>query len=187
MEDLRITKTKTAIKEAFISIIKDDNASKITVTEIAKQANINRKTFYLHYNSIEDLMSEFYQELADQLILILKENDFFDRSFDITSLFRSLNALINKDIEFYRNIVKGSFFLPFSEEVKNIIKSVALNSIATELNLSHNELVLYSEFYASGIASSYVLWLNNKLDLTEDEVAKIVGTAVFYGFQKLLP
>ncbi len=60
MEDLRITKTKTAIKEAFISIIKDDNTSKITVTEIAKQANINRKTFYLHYNSIEDLMSEFF-------------------------------------------------------------------------------------------------------------------------------
>ncbi|MGB4440543.1 MAG: TetR/AcrR family transcriptional regulator, partial [Sedimentibacter sp.] len=120
-EDRRITKTKTAIKEAFISIIKKKSAPKITVTEIAKQANIDRKTFYLHYDSIEDLVNEFYQELTSNLLLILEKNDFFDRTFDISSLFESLNLLIEQDIELYRHIVKMPSFFPFWEEIKNIV------------------------------------------------------------------
>jgi AcrR family transcriptional regulator len=186
-EDRRITKTKTAIKEAFISIIKKKSAPKITVTEIAKQANIDRKTFYLHYDSIEDLINEFYQEITSKLLLILEKNDFFDRSFDITSLFESLNLLIGEDIELYRHIVKMPSFFPFWEEIKNIVKSVAVEAMAAGINISHDELDLYAEFFSAGITSAYLSWLKGEVNLTEKEVTNIVGTAAFYGFQKLLP
>ena len=187
IEDRRIAKTKTAIREAFISIIKKKNAPKITVTEIAKQANIDRKTFYLHYDSIEDLINEFYQEITSKLLLILEKNDFFDRSFDITSLFESLNLLIGEDIELYRHIVKMPSFFPFWEEIKNIVKSVAVEAMAAGINISHDELDLYAEFFSAGITSAYLSWLKGEVNLTEKEVANIVGTATFYGFQKLLP
>lgn len=102
-------------------------------------------------------------------------------------MFESLNLLIDEDIELYRHMVKMPSFSPFWEEIKNIVKSVAVEAMATELNMSHNELELYAEFYSAGVTSAYLLWLKNEVNLTEKEVANIVGTATFYGFQKLLP
>ena len=76
-QDRRITKTKTAIREAYFSILKENSSAKITVTEIANRANIDRKTFYLHYDSPEALMEEFYKNLVNDFLLILEKNDFF--------------------------------------------------------------------------------------------------------------
>ena len=121
-EDRRITKTKAAIREAFFSIIKEKDAPKVTVTEIAKRANIDRKTFYLHYDSTDAIMVEFYQDLINEFLLILEKNDFFDRFFDVSSLFQSLNLLIDQNIELYRHIAKMPSYFSFLEDIKNIIK-----------------------------------------------------------------
>ena len=62
----------------FASFLSEKDLSQITVTEIAQRANRNRKTFYLHYNAIEDLISELLQEecryVVDQLEEALRKN-----------------------------------------------------------------------------------------------------------------
>ena len=47
--DLRIQKTRAAIKSAFLELRRKKPIEKITVTELAKLAEINKATFYLHY------------------------------------------------------------------------------------------------------------------------------------------
>ena len=44
MTDLRIVKTRTNIKNSLIDLLAEKNVSKITVTELAEKAMINRKT-----------------------------------------------------------------------------------------------------------------------------------------------
>jgi AcrR family transcriptional regulator len=186
-QDRRITKTKAAIREAFFSIIKDNKSSKITITDIANRANIDRKTFYLHYDSPEAIMEEFYQSLINDFLLILEKNDFFDRSFDVLALFQSLNTLAQRDIELYRHIAKMPSYASFWEEIKDIAKSVVIESMSGAINMSRDELNMYAEFYAAGIISAYLKWLRNEVNLTETEVVNILSTASYYGFQKLLP
>jgi AcrR family transcriptional regulator len=185
-QDRRITKTKTAIQEAFFSIIKDNKSSKITITEIANRANIDRKTFYLHYDSPEAIMDEFYKNLINDFLLILEKNDFFDRSFDVLALFQSLNVLMQRDIDLYRNIAKMPSYAFFWEEIKDIVKSVAKETLANGVAMSKDEFELYAEFYVAGIIAAYLKWLRNDVNLTETEVVNILGTASFYGFQKIL-
>ena len=48
-EDLRVRKTKRNIKHALAQLLQTKPLNKITVTEIAKTAEINKGTFYLHY------------------------------------------------------------------------------------------------------------------------------------------
>ena len=185
-QDRRITKTKAAIRESFFSILKENKSSKITVTEIAKRANIDRKTFYLHYDSPEAIMDEFYKNLINDFLLILEKNDFFDRSFDVLALFQSLNVLIQRDIDLYRQIAKMPSHASLCEEIKDIVKSVAIETLSDGITMSKDELEFYAEFYISGIIAAYLKWLRNEVDLTETEVVNILGTASFYGFQKLL-
>ena len=53
--DRRVLKTRQAIEEALASLILKTDYDKITVSALAKEANINRKTFYLHYDSVDDV------------------------------------------------------------------------------------------------------------------------------------
>lgn len=185
-QDRRITKTKAAIREAFFSILKDDKSAKITVTKIAKRANIDRKTFYLHYDSPEAIVDEFYKNLINEFLLILEKNDFFDRSFDVLALFKSLNVLVQRDIDLYRHIAKMPCYASFWEKIKDIVKSVVVETLSEEVNIPKDELELYAEFYAAGIIAVNLKWLRNEVNLTETEVINILSTASFYGFQKLL-
>jgi len=54
--DRRISKTNDAILDAFITLAQTRPLSKITITALANQANISRKTFYDRYSSIDELI-----------------------------------------------------------------------------------------------------------------------------------
>ncbi|MDK2979011.1 MAG: hypothetical protein PWP52_1725 [Bacteroidales bacterium] len=64
--DLRVQKTQEAIKSTFKEMVCEMSASKITVKELTERARIHRKTFYLHYTSIEALFEDMMQEAANQ-------------------------------------------------------------------------------------------------------------------------
>lgn len=57
-EDLRVARTNRALKEAFEELVLEKDVDKITITELTKRAGVNRKTFYLHYETIEELVHE---------------------------------------------------------------------------------------------------------------------------------
>ena len=62
--DLHVRKTKEAYKY-FQKMICEMPAEKITMKELADRAMIHRKTFYLHYTSIEALYQDMMAEIAD--------------------------------------------------------------------------------------------------------------------------
>ena len=55
-EDLRVTRTREAIHSTFKEMICETDYDKITIKKLTERAGINRKTFYLHYNSPNDLL-----------------------------------------------------------------------------------------------------------------------------------
>lgn len=62
--DLRIIKTRRAIRSAFMELILSKPVHKITVTELAGKAEISKGTFYLHYSDIYDLYNNIVEETA---------------------------------------------------------------------------------------------------------------------------
>lgn len=62
--DLRVIKTKRAIKAAFYTLICQKPVNKITVAALAKTALINKGTFYLHYQDIFALYDELVEAVA---------------------------------------------------------------------------------------------------------------------------
>ena len=60
--DLRVTKTRRLIKATFLELVQAKPVQKITVTELAKRAEISKGTFYLHYLDIYDLYNQMVEE-----------------------------------------------------------------------------------------------------------------------------
>ena len=64
--DLRVQKTREAIRNTFMEMVCEMDASQISVKELTERARIHRKTFYLHYTSIEALFEDMIQESANR-------------------------------------------------------------------------------------------------------------------------
>lgn len=72
--DRRQRKTRTAILDACISLIQEKDFQKITVHEIVKEADINRGTFYLHFEDKYDMMNSFENEMIEKIEKVIVNN-----------------------------------------------------------------------------------------------------------------
>ena len=52
MKDRRVLRTKKAIQNAYLDLLKKKGTEKITISDIAREADIDRKTFYLHLSAL---------------------------------------------------------------------------------------------------------------------------------------
>lgn len=65
--DLRVIKTKKNIHVALTKLLKNKSLSQINISELCREANINRGTFYFHYEEVSDVFQEFFEEIINDL------------------------------------------------------------------------------------------------------------------------
>ena len=68
--DRRIARTRLAIREALVGLIKEKWFDALTVRDIVLLANINRGTFYLHYKDKFDLLEKTETEILNEIYQI---------------------------------------------------------------------------------------------------------------------
>ncbi|MGE7888992.1 TetR/AcrR family transcriptional regulator [Bacillus cereus] len=71
--DLRVIKTQRAIKNTFIQLIEDVGFEKVNVRKLIERAEVNRSTFYLHYQDKYDLLNKIEDELLEGLRRIIMD------------------------------------------------------------------------------------------------------------------
>ena len=111
-KDKRFQKTEFLIKKTFFDMIK--NNEKITVSNIAKKSNIDRKTFYLHYSTIEDLYKTFTEDAEKLLIEELEALDYHHSKNHVKTFIQAYRKIFisHKDILYAINYNKN--FLEYS-------------------------------------------------------------------------
>ena len=61
MEDKRIVKTKRSLKDAMIRML--DREEHISITELCREAEISRITFYSHYSDKYALLDDIFNDM----------------------------------------------------------------------------------------------------------------------------
>jgi len=183
--DKRILKTKQRISDAFLKLIKEKPYSKITISEIAKIAEIERKTFYLHYNCIEDV----YTDIESQIISELEAevNKYINKpNYQIRNIYYNLNSVINNNIDFFKAVaINDSYSFLLHSFEKGLSKIIY--KIASEIcHVKSKNMVYYTDFYASGIVKLYADWLKGENDLSLDELTIILTRASFLSVDELI-
>lgn len=185
-KDRRIGKTQKSIRDAIMDLIEEKDVSLITVKELAERANINRKTFYMHYSNIDDIFDKIENELIEKFLLILDKDDFSQVQFDEYSFFTSLNNVINEDFDFYQKLIRANSYNFLLIKVKKILKATIIENFHKKLNINEEVLNLYAEFTASGVMSMYIERFKMDSTLSLEDLAKAASNIAFNGINSII-
>ena len=77
-QDLRFIKNEREIRKIFREMMAETDYSHITIKELTARAQINRKTLYLHYPSLDHLLASLQFEIMDPTFRMISETTFPD-------------------------------------------------------------------------------------------------------------
>ena len=96
--DIRVIKTKKAIREGVLQLLSEKTIDDISITELAQVAQINRKTFYNYYQSPHQVLDELESELVEEFVAAINASD-WDEWYDGQDFdFRKILSCITKSI-----------------------------------------------------------------------------------------
>ncbi|MTV82594.1 TetR/AcrR family transcriptional regulator [Secundilactobacillus folii] len=168
MTDLRVVKTKQAIESAFVSLVLEEGFDRITVSELAAKAMINRQTFYQHYLDKFDLAEQMgqevlkmYDKLGEQRISLSRQNKNVIQIVDeVRPTLREVFHNHRQEITALFKIHMNNFDLriELTKRVQGVISQL-LSGQASEFELA----------ILTGIISSMITYLLTHDDLPSDE------------------
>lgn len=184
--DKRILKTKKAIHSALTRKLTVKPIEEITVTELAEEAEINRKTFYNYYNSVYMVAEEMEDEIVERFDETLRKTDFETMLKDPDTMFKNLANLILSDLSFYGNILtnrsQSGFLLKLIGSLKLRIVSIYADQVPADDELFNYVL----EYSVAGIVAVLQRWLETGRKTDIDTLSRQISALSVFGISGLL-
>ncbi|MCI8886470.1 MAG: TetR/AcrR family transcriptional regulator [Hungatella sp.] len=143
--DLRVRRTRAAIRGSFRQMLLEMDYEQITIQELTQRANINRRTFYLHYSSLNELLDEIMEEIAQSYLL---QAQHMSGLSDSSEIIRSFILYISGQDALHEKIMCNRNFRYISDRVSQ------------KLNETSKEHTHYMNFTDPYIKNLLVFYLN---------------------------
>jgi len=171
--DRRVLRTRRCIRQAFIELVMEKEYTNITVSDIAQRAGINRRTFYLHYASVDEVMAELEQEIVDRVRTFQDYVNLLDPESDSKPMFHRLTELLSEYAPLLERMVQIESYHFFFERLKRTWQEALLERYSSDLLMSREEFMLQIEFFTAGIISLYARWMSDRTCYSIDEVNRV--------------
>lgn len=183
--DRRVQRTRMALRTAFRELtLKYPHYRDITVKELTATANINRKTFYLHFDSIDDLAETFVQDSAEQILAILNPQDFKANLAQPGSIFDQLLHFYHQSRDFHRVILLNDDYSFLARKVQDIVVDGLTTTIQTNYSLSKIDAKICATFLVHNIMTFFRLYFTGQLDLSASELKQRLVSLNSYGIHQ---
>ncbi len=181
--------TAAKMDVALISLLKKKPLEYITVSEICKTANVNRSTFYLHYENVGDLLEETVRYLLDGFLSYFSD-DKKSVAHNISS--REEDELIficdeyivpylkyikdNKEV-FGIALINNKTFR-FDNVYKRMFENI-FNPILDRFNYRDDYKKYVMMYYLNGINALILEWIKDKCKKPIEEISEIIKICIY--------
>lgn len=180
--------TALCMDEALIALLKAKDLEYITVKEICEKAGVNRSTFYLHYETISDLVNETMDEINKRF-----QSYFAQNTGDL------MRRMEDKDPEEFILVTQDYLrpYLRFIKDHKNVYRATFRNPNGMQAHARYGDLKryiiepilkkfvvpeahwrYYIAYYIEGTMAIVKEWLNNDCRDSVETIAEIIESCV---------
>lgn len=170
--DRRTAKTKKAIAIALAKLLSEKEINKITITDIAKEADINRKTFYNYYSSVYEVIDDIENEIVSAFSKSLSEIDMKSDFQKPQIILRVLMEIIRQHADFYGRIFTAGANPNLPDKIAAAITGRLKSEFEARTELDGIKLEIISTYTIAGMAAVYREWFRSGKAIAVEEVSK---------------
>lgn len=174
-QDRRVAKTKKSIEEAVLKLMAKKDYNSITITDIANEADINRKTFYNYYNNINDVMEEIEARIIERFEELIETVIFDSVPGSHLSILKMLDKLITDNIEYIKLILDVPRGTVLFEKISDSVIAVSRDVLTENTTMSPLEAELTSTYIMAGTIAVYRKYIDLNGEDGEGIVEKLTS------------
>ena len=180
--------TALRMDEALIALLEKKDLEYITVKEICHQAGVNRSTFYLHYESIAELLDETMEMINQRFLSYFPQEE---EAVLGDMEHRELNDLVFVTQEYLlpylrfiqdnKKVYRAAFRNPSSMQANaryGVLKQRILDPILERFEIPAARRPYYIAYYVEGIAAIVKEWLRHDCGDSVEMIAAIIESCV---------
>lgn len=175
--NIRMTRTRKSLIEAFIELANEKDFEKITVLDLAERAMVNRATFYAHFQDKYELIGAIISESATSMIE--------KRTEEIVQFnLQSLQQLVLAVCDYHQHLkerCKRSY-----TSIAPLLKEQMLEALKLYLSKSlvdiytESERQLYVPIYATILYEAGYLWGTEQVSFNRNELAERIAKLIVW-------
>ena len=171
-ENQRVVITKRMLREGLLRLLEAKELDKINITELCKEAGINRITFYRHYETPRDVLLEMENELMNKLKQSMKiPNSLPELKQYMEDVCDFLDVHIDQIKIMIENNSDSEFLFLFNDFIREMYQNPRYKGVLYE---AEPEVLEILTIYSAG--GGYFLmrqWLLGNIKKTPKEIATI--------------
>lgn len=182
--------TAARMDKAFLALLEKEDFEYITVKEICDAAGVNRSTFYLHYETVGDLLAESVQYMYDGFISHMKDNEAGllpdIKNCNVNELYfitpRYLEPYLNYVLEnrgFFKTAMKNAATLRFDKAYEAMFSYIFV-PILERFHVPADEREYMMTFYVHGLMAIVGEWLENDCTDSVECVISVMRRCVMH-------
>lgn len=163
----------TAIKmdKAFLTLLEEKDFEYITVKELCKKADVNRSTFYLHYENMTDLLAESIEHMNSDFLSYFKTGEesvseniekcpIEDLMLVSSKYLTPYLSYIKKNKKLFQTAIKRTATLNLDNTYQRMFEHI-FNPILERFRFPVSERKYVIAFYVNGIIAIITEWLKS--------------------------
>ncbi|MGH8878294.1 MAG: TetR/AcrR family transcriptional regulator [Stackebrandtia sp.] len=148
--DPRVARTRSSLQHALMELAREHQLDDITVADITNRAEVNRSSFYLHYNDKETLLADALESAVDEMSKRLETSTI--HSGEVHPELHYYLTHIAENVALYRRVLGDHGSAVVAARLRTRIELIVRDSIDTTEKSAFAGLPL--DVVAAGIAGS---------------------------------
>ena len=172
-----VRNTKRKLRASLMKMVLRKPLRSITVKELTNDADVNRSTFYFHYQDVKAMVKEMEGEFFNDFAAAL---DAIDQKYHDSLLI--LAKCLENHMDLCKIVLGSNGDLEFLEEMKDIIEekiSRIWKSAVPEM--SDEVLQILDAFLIGGVVSTLQRWVREEPRASAEALSAVLNRLIFDG------
>lgn len=180
LHESKYYKTSLLMNEALLLLLEKKDFEYITIKEICKKAGVNRSTFYLHYENMNDLLEETLENKAKELLLKYPDYNNFSVDKNLNDLYLFTPKIVMPYLSFLREnkkiykLANNNLSLFRVEKTTFSMYEKLFYPIMEKFKIPDEEKKYIITFYMNGLNGIFKLWLDNDCSESDEFIADLI-------------
>ena len=162
--DRRVRKTRAQLRAGLARLMQKKNIREITVTELVDEVDINRSTFYLHYEDIYQMLESIEQEIMEEIRLSITSNPIepLTSTDKAQSFLVHIFTYLEENREICNALLGPHGDMAFVEQTEKLVAETVFESLANQFPKTTPDLLYTYSFCLTGLVGMLKSWLSSE-------------------------